>query len=220
MSLSASLLRAGCGQRLDRQAGLPPGPPGPLPIQQAVLSGLSWGLAPPPQSHLEFSVSSPFISLSLTLFPCFYLSAFLGFCVPTPPVSLSLPALALHLSSLCISLAVSHCFLSPSICLSLPPSLSLCLSLSSSFSSASLSSFLCPLLCLLLIPLALASLSSPRPLPLTPGSGHGNRVPRGDVEEEPLPSPAPYLIGGAAGLQCRAGPWGGSGPVETGWEVP
>lgn len=219
MSLSASLLRAGCGQRLDRQAGLPPGPPGPLPIQQAVYSQACPGGLPLPLRATSNSLS-PFISLSLTLFPCFYLSAFLGFCVPTPPVSLSLPALALHLSSLCISLAVSHCFLSPSICLSLPPSLSLCLSLSSSFSSASRSSFLCPLLCLLLIPLALASLSSPRPLPLTPGSGHGNRVPRGDVEEEPLPSPAPYLLGGAAGLQCRAGPWGGSGPVETGWEVP
>ena len=93
MSLSAGplrLLRAGCGWRLDGQAGLPPGPPGPVPIHPAVLSGLSWGLSLPSESlRIVCLLSSVTHSLSLCLSFCLF-----GFCVPTSPASLSLPVLA------------------------------------------------------------------------------------------------------------------------------
>lgn len=71
MSLSAGLFGAGCIQQLDRQAGLPPGPPSPfpLPLARAPRACLLW----------IFCHSLPL---------CLCLSAFLGFCVPTSPGSL------------------------------------------------------------------------------------------------------------------------------------
>ena len=146
MSLSAGLLTADCGQRLDRQAGLPPGPPGPLPNQRAVLSGLSWGLAPPPQSHLEFSVSLHLsVTHSLSLFLSFCLSWFLRPYTPSvsvPPCSgspsldplhflgcPSLLSLSLYLSLLAsiaqsLSLSLQLFLISVSLFLPLPPALS------------------------------------------------------------------------------------------------
>lgn len=169
------------------------------------------GDCPSPQSHFELSAS---FHLSLTLFPCVCLSAFLVSASLRPQrLCPFLSWLPLHLSSLCTALAVPRGCRSPCICRPLPPSLNVCLALSSFLISVSLSLPLPPAP-LRLIPLALALLPTP-PLSLTPGSGRKNRVP-GDVEEEPLPPPAPCLPGGAAGLQCLAGSWGGPGRVETG----
>lgn len=142
MSLSAGplrLLRTGGGWRLDGQAGLPPGPPGPLPIHPAVLSGLSWGLSLPAESLRIVSLLSSLchpLSFPVSVFLPFLVSASLRpqrLC----PFLFWLP---LHLSTLCISLAVPRGFHSPCICLSQPPALNVCLALSSFPISVSLPS--------------------------------------------------------------------------------
>lgn len=129
---------------------------------------------------------------------CLCLSAFLGFCVPTSPGSL--PS-QLHPSE--------FPWLSPvTLTLHFLPLFPIAQSLPLHFSR-----FLCPLLSLSLIPLALASHLLPDPLPFTPGSGHRNRIPE-DVEEEPFPSPIPHLFG----CSWAAGLGGGEDRVPRKWE--
>lgn len=90
MSLSAGLLGAGCGRQLDRQAGLPPGPPSPLPIPLAPALRLG---PRPPGGGLLCLPSSLCHSLP------FYLSVFLPFLV----------SMSLHTHGLCL------CRLQPSL---------------------------------------------------------------------------------------------------------
>ena len=151
-------------------------------------------LALPPAPHPIGSCSQglsvtlslfPSVSFGLSWFWCPYIQAFCPptFSIPRPPSEfpwLTLTALALPVCpvSLCPRLSVSAA-VSPS--LSLPPALSQ-----------------------RLIPWASTSHLLPQLPPLTPGSGHRNRVPAGDVEEEPLPFPPlprPHLLRGAAGLR-------------------
>lgn len=222
MSLSAGLLGAGCGRQLDRQAGLPPGPPSPLPTPLAralrpVLGTASWltpSRTPPISLH-------PCHSLSL------YLSVFLPFWVSVSPHtwSLSPPAAALSpplpFLSLCVSLAVPCCFGPPHSSLSHLVSIfsSLPLSLSLSSSSSLVAPFLSPLLCVRVSSLWPWLLSSFPSLSLTPGSDHGNQVLAGDRRKVPPPSPASRLLLGSAGLLCWAVE--GPDPAETpGREVP
>lgn len=171
------------------------------------------GDCPSPQSHFGLSASFHLsVTHSLSLCPSFCLFWFLRPYVP----SVSVPSCS---GSLSISPPSASPWPSPvafTLPVSVSPSLQLLMSalLSPAFPSASLSLPLPPAP-LRLIPLALALLLPTPPLSLTPGSGRKNRVP-GDVEEEPLPHPGPCLLGGAAGLQCWAGPWGGPGRLETG----
>lgn len=96
------------------------------------------GDCPSPQSHFELSVS---FHLSLTLFPCVCLSAFLVSASLRPQrLCPFLSWLPLHLSSLCTALAVPRGCRSPCICRPLPPSLNVCLALSSFLISVSLPS--------------------------------------------------------------------------------
>lgn len=193
MSLSSGLFQADCIQQLDRQASLPPGPPSHCPYH--------WLMLPGPVSF----------GFSVILFPCLCLSAFLGFCVPTSPGSVrppnSIPSSeSPWLSPMPLTLAASPVY---------PPHLSVSASVSLSLSL--------PLaLSLLLIPLALASHVLPDLLPFTPGSGHRNRVPEGDVEEEPFPFLVPHLLGrswaaGLVGEEDRVpGKWEGGARGERG----
>lgn len=203
MSLSAGplrLLRAGCGWRLDGQAGLPPGPPGPLPIHPAVLSGLSWGLSLPSESlRIVYLLSSVAHSLSLCLSFCLF-----WFLRPYIP-SVSVPSCS---GSLSISPPSAPPWLPP-VAFAPPVSVSLCLYLltsalvSPAFSSASLSPF--PCLLLRLIPLALALLLTP-PLSHTPGSGCLEMWKRNPF----LPLPP---VSSGAQLGCSAGPGRGADRV-------
>ena len=167
MSLSAGplrLLRAGGGWRLDGQASLPPGPPGPLPIHPAVV----------PPRRVTSDCEPPFISLSLTLFPCVCLSAFFWFLRPYVP-SVSVPSCS---GSLSISPPSAPPWPSPwlslSLYLSLLASSSQCLPCALQLSHQRLS-LPSPAPCsVAAYPLALAPLLPTPPLSLTPGSGREN----------------------------------------------
>lgn len=198
MSLSARPAQScsgRCGWRLDGQAGLPRlALLAQSPFHPAALRPVL-GTVPPPQSHFLDCLAS--FHLSLTLFPCVCLSAFLVSrpCVPSvsvpscPGSSPSLQPLPPPWLSPWLSLSL---YLSP-----LPPSLNVCLALSSFLISVSLSLPLPPAP-LRLIPLAPGLLPTPFPHTwLRPQSGAwrcGGGAPS---------SPCPLSPRGAlAGLQC------------------
>lgn len=113
------LLRAGCGWRLDGQAGLPPGPPGPVPIHPAVYSQACPGTVPPLRVT---NCLLPFICHSLS-FPVSVFSAFwfLRPCVPSVSVP-SCPG-SLSISPASAPPCCPRGCRSPCICSPLPPSL-------------------------------------------------------------------------------------------------